>query len=184
VKPNITLIHGGFFGQPTYWNGNLYTAAISDFLKQFAIANGAISVPEQSRSSNIYDLRGATPAVSANGTSGGIVWAVDVSEYPTGRAVLNAYDATNVSTQLYHSPGRGTGAAGKAVKFAVPTVANGRVYVGTQGQLDVYGLVTNGSAGPRWILGPIPFFLLAILVLTGVLLWITLLLKRRRRDRV
>jgi len=143
VKPNTTQIHAGFFGQPAYWNGNLYTAAIGDFLKQFAIANGAISVPEQSRSSNIYDLRGATPAVSASGTTGGIVWAVDVSAYPSGPAVLNAYDATNVSTRLYNSPSSGTGAADKAVKFVVPTVANGKVYIGTQGELDVYGLLPN-----------------------------------------
>jgi len=185
VKPNTTKIHAGFFGQPAYWNGNLYTAAVGDFLKQFAIANGAISVPEQSRSSNIYALRGATPTISASGTTGGIVWAVDVSAYPSGPAVLNAYDATNVSTRLYDSPSRGKGAAGKAVKFVVPTVANGKVYVGTQSQLDVYGLLSNRSfVLPGWIWGPIPFSLLAISTLTAVALWIILLLKRRRMRQV
>jgi hypothetical protein len=83
------------------------------------------------------------PAISANGTSNGIVWALDISAYPGGPAVLNAYDATNLATQLYSSPTSGTGAAGNAVKFAVPTVANGRVYVGTQGRLDVFGLLPD-----------------------------------------
>jgi hypothetical protein len=120
VKPNTTQVHGGFFGQPAYWNGNLYTASIGDYLKQFVITNGAMSALEQSRSSNIFGLRGAIPAVSASGKTGGIVWTVDVSAYPDGHAVLNAYDATNVYTRLYHSPRSGTGAAGKAVKFVVP----------------------------------------------------------------
>jgi len=188
VKPNTTQIHAGFFGQPAHWNGNLYTAAIGDFLKQFAIANGAISVPAQSRSSNTYDLRGATPAVSASGTTGGIVWAVDVSAYPSGPAVLNAYDATNVSTRIYHSPSSGTDAAGKAVKFTVPTVANGKVYVGTQGELDVYGLLPDRrSVLPGWLWGAIPFSLVALVaisILTAVALRITLLLKRRRMRQV
>jgi hypothetical protein len=143
VQPNTTQPEGGIFGQPAYWNGNLYTAAIGDFLKQFAITNGAISVADQSRSSNVYNFRGVTPVVSARGTTGGIVWALDVSAYPSGPAVLNGYDATNLSIRLYSSPSSGTGAAGKAVKFTVPTVANGRVYVGTQGELDVFGLLPD-----------------------------------------
>ena len=140
---NAMQVIGGVFGPPAYWNGNIYVAAISDYLKQFTIASGTISSAPQSHSSGIYSKRGSVPAVSANGTSGGIVWALDISAYPSGPAVLNAYDATNLATQLYSSPTSGTGAAGNAVKFAVPTVANGRVYVGTQGQLDVFGLLPD-----------------------------------------
>jgi hypothetical protein len=140
---NAMQVIGGIFGPPAYWNGNIYVAAISDYLKQFTIASGTISSTPHSHSSGIYSKRGAVPAVSANGTSGGIVWALDISAYPSGPAVLNAYDATNLATQLYSSPTSGTGAAGNAVKFAVPTVANGKVYVGTQGQLDVFGLLPD-----------------------------------------
>jgi hypothetical protein len=134
---------GGVFGQPAYWNGNLYTAAYADYLKQFTVASGTISATPQSHSSNIYNRRGGAPVVSANDTTGGIVWALDISAYPNGPAVLNAYDAVNVASPLYSSPTSGTGAAGNAVKFTVPTVANGKVYVGTQGWLDVFGLLPN-----------------------------------------
>jgi hypothetical protein len=143
VSPNSTQIIGGLFPQPAYWNGNLYTAAVADPLKRYTIsssANPPISVL-QSQSSHTFDQRGATPAVSANGPNNGIVWLLDISAYPGGPAVLYAYDATNVTTPLYSSPSSGSGAAGNAVKFTVPTVANGKVYVGGQGVLTVFGLL-------------------------------------------
>jgi hypothetical protein len=144
VQPNTSFqILGGFFGSPAYWNGNIYTAAVADFLKQFTISGGTISASPQSLSTGIYNNRGATPAVSANGTTGGIVWALDIGAYPTGSAVLNGYNATNLANQLYSSPTSGAGAAGLATKFSVPTVANGKVYVGTQGQLDIFGLIAK-----------------------------------------
>jgi len=133
----------GVFGQSAYWNGNLYTAAIADYLKQFTIASGNISTTPLSHSTGIYDHRGGSPVVSADNTKGGIVWVIDVGGYPSAPAVLNAYDATNLATQLYTSPTSGSGAAGRAIKFASPTVANGKVYLGTQGQLDVFGLLPN-----------------------------------------
>jgi hypothetical protein len=104
---------------------------------------------------------GATPSVSSSGTSNGIVWAIDSQQYGTensgvlsaGPAILHAYSATNIGTELWNSA-QGTGnAAGFAVKFTVPTVANGKVYLGTCGndntngsgtvfgELDVYGLL-------------------------------------------
>jgi len=133
----------GVFGQSAYWNGNLYTAAIADYLKQFTIAIGNVSTTRLSHSTGIYNHRGGSPVVSADNTKGGIVWVIDVGGYPSAPAVLNAYDATNLATQLYTSPTSGSGAAGRAIKFASPTVANGKVYLGTQGQLDVFGLLPN-----------------------------------------
>ncbi len=143
VQSNSTQIVGGIFGQPAFWNGNAYVAAVGDFLKQFTVANGSLSPGPVHQSSNTFDLRGMTPAVSANGATAGIVWALDISAYPTGPAVLYAYDAANVSNLLFTSPGSGAGAAGAAVKFTVPTVANGKVYVGGQGSLTVFGLKPN-----------------------------------------
>jgi hypothetical protein len=142
VQSNSTQVVGGIFGQPAFWNGNVYVAAVGDVLKQFTLANGALSQGPIHQSGNTFDLRGTTPVISANGATG-IVWALDVSAYPTGPAVLYAYDAANVSNPLFVSPGSGAGAAGLAVKFTVPTIANGKVYVGGQGTLSVFGLKAN-----------------------------------------
>jgi len=141
---NTTDITGGFFGQPAYWNGNIYTIIVGDYLRQFPISNGAISTVSNSNSTNTFSFRGATPAVSASGTSNGIVWVADTTAYQSGGAViLDAYDATNVSTPLYSSPASGPGAAAPATKFTVPTVANGKVYVGGQLAFTVFGLLPN-----------------------------------------
>ena len=140
--PNTTSGNGGIFGVPAYWNGNIYTAGVSFPLSQFQISNGAIVTPQSANSTNKFPLRGATPVVSATGTANGVVWILDLTAWQTnGAAILDAYDATNVSTLLYSSPGSGSGAAGPAVKFTVPTVANGKVYIGGQYTFTVFGLL-------------------------------------------
>ena len=143
VDANTTQRVGGVFGQPALFNGSLYVAAVNDPLEQFNIADGAITTSAQTQSVNRFALRGATPAVSANGISNGIVWALDIGAYPNGPAVLYAYDATNLAVELYASPASGAGAAGVAVKFTVPTIANGKVYVGGQASVSVFGLLPN-----------------------------------------
>ena len=93
------------------------------------------------KSATVFNYPGTSPAVSSNGGLQAIVWALDVSGYANGDpAVLHAYRAFNLS-ELYNSA-QASGsrdAAGPAVKFTVPTVAHGKVYVGTQTELDVYG---------------------------------------------
>jgi hypothetical protein len=133
---------GPVFSVPAYWQGNVYFAGVRDSLKAFQLSNNQLSTSPTSQSETSFGFPGATPAVSANGASGGIVWVLDNSGFSSGPAVLHAYDATDLSNELYNSarmPGRDRG--GKAVKFTVPTVAAGRVYVGGQKILSVYGLL-------------------------------------------
>jgi hypothetical protein len=97
----------------------------------------------------VFGFPGATPALSADGAADAVLWLVETSNNGTQNgtgvdapAVLYAYDPTDLSL-LYRSPTGGAGAAGEAVKFAVPTVFNGKVYVGTQTELTVFGLLPH-----------------------------------------
>lgn len=142
--PNTTNFDGGIFGSPAYWNGNIYVTGVNYPLEQFLISNGVISSISSSNSTNTFPLRGATPAVSANGSTNGIVWVLDLSGWQNNLpAILDAYDATNLTNLLYSSPASGSGAAGAAVKFSVPTVANGKVYIGCESSFSVFGLLPN-----------------------------------------
>lgn len=122
------------FSTASYFNGNVYYIGDHDLIKQFAF-NGVLSTAPIGHSTDFYDELGAQPVISANGTNNAILWAI---EYVAGgtSGELRAYDASNVSHELY------TGALssfGGAVKFSVPTVANGKVYVGTQNKLVIFG---------------------------------------------
>ncbi|MGZ5507729.1 MAG: LamG-like jellyroll fold domain-containing protein [Limisphaerales bacterium] len=139
---------GEAFCSPAYFNGRLYYQGGQDALKAFVFSGGSLSTSPASQSTNnVTTFHGTTPSVSANGTSNGIVWTIQTDTYtnnlPPGPAVLHAYNATNVALELYNSsqiPGRDT--PGGAIKFTVPTIANGRVYVGGQNTLAVYA---NGT---------------------------------------
>jgi hypothetical protein len=99
--------------------------------------------PAVSESTETLGPQGATPVISSNGTNNAILWLIDASGALTGMpAILRAFDPNDLSKDIYNSATvtpRDT--AGPAVKFTVPTVANGKVYVGTQTELDVYGLL-------------------------------------------
>ncbi len=136
--PNTTGITNGIFMSPAYWNGHVYVAGIGDSLCDYTVSAGLLSTTPASMTSAQISYPGATVSVSANGASSGIVWALD------GNAgVLYAYDATDLGNELYDTTQASDDrdAPGAPVKFAVPTVANGHVYVGTQTELDVYGLL-------------------------------------------
>ncbi len=132
----------GVWSSPAYWNGFVYYWGQYDKLKAFPLVNGRLSTTPN-MSAETQGWPGATPSISANGTAQGIIWTVDTSGYANSTAaVVQAHAAGNVATTLYSSatnPSRDK--AGTAVKFAVPTIANGKVYVGTAGEIDVYGLL-------------------------------------------
>jgi Legume lectin domain/Chitobiase/beta-hexosaminidase C-terminal domain len=134
----------GVWSSPAYWNGNVYYWGRFDNLKSFPLVNGLLST-NPTKSSESYGYPGATPAISANGSTQGIVWSIDSEAYTSnGPAVLQAHNASNVGTMLYSSSANSArDTAGGAVKFTVPTVVNGKVYVPAAAEVDFYGLL-NG----------------------------------------
>lgn len=130
-------LSGGVFSKPSYFNGTVYYGAVGDSIKAFPIVNGLLATSPSSHSANAFPYPGATPTISASGTTNGIVWVVE----NTSPAVLHAYDATNLANELYNSNQSSSGADHFSNnKFITPMVVNGRVYVGTSNSVAVFGL--------------------------------------------
>jgi hypothetical protein len=128
---------GGVFSMPAFFNGTVYYGAVGDALKAFPVVSARLAGTPSSQSTHHFGYPGATPSISANGTTNGIVWAIENSG-----AVLYAYDATNLTTELYDS---NQAAANRdhfsGNKFITPMVVNGKVYVGTPSSVAVFGLL-------------------------------------------
>jgi hypothetical protein len=125
------------YSTATYWQGNVYFIGDKDVVKQFQLTNGLLSTSPVAQGSYVYGYPGANMTVSSNGGANGILWSIEAS----GVNVLHAYDATNVANELYNSSQAGTrDNFGVAIRFTVPTVINGKVYVAGQTQLGVFGL--------------------------------------------
>lgn len=145
VVQSIPLASAGVWGTPAWWNGTLYVGGTWDTLKAFKFdpQTTSFNVVPESQSSTTFQFPGPTPSISANGNHNGIVWIIQADGYVDGSSeILRAYDAADLTRELYSSdqnPQRDD--PGGAVKFAVPTIANGKVYVGAKGQLSVYGLL-------------------------------------------
>jgi hypothetical protein len=143
-------LNGMIYATAAFWQNTMYISAVGQPLRAYTLnaSTSMFNTAATSQSSHSFGFPGATPAVTSLGATNGIVWALDTNSTTAanasgtdGPAVLFAYDAANLGTVLWSST-QGTGnAAGNAVKFCVPTVANGKVYVGTQTELDVYGLL-------------------------------------------
>jgi hypothetical protein len=139
---NILASSGGIWSSPAYWNGNLYLAGVDSPLLQWRLHDGRLPGTPTYQSATAYNYPGATPFITSNGNADGIVWAIESTGRVRGgsAAILHAYDAGNVSHELYNSAQSGDrDKAGRSVKFSVPTVADGRAFVGTQTEIDVYG---------------------------------------------
>jgi len=135
---------GSAFDTPAYFNGNIYFEDTSGYLYRYAISNAIMAAPQTVNNGIGYP--GSTPSISANGASNGILWLLDNTNngagVATGPAVLHAYNSANL-TEFYDSTqaAGNRDAAGNAVKFAVPTIFDGKVFVGTTSELDIYGLL-------------------------------------------
>ena len=158
------------FSTAAFWNDTIYMAPAAGPLTSYSLTASGTSMGFQleylaTSPTGGYGWPGATPSVSASGSTNAIIWALDTNLYCTGRshgcgpAVLHAYDAANQLNEIWNSSlaAGGADAGGNAVKFTVPTIANGKVYVGSRGnnsggatasttvpgELDVYGLKSN-----------------------------------------
>jgi uncharacterized protein (TIGR03437 family) len=134
------------FSSPAWFNGTLYYGPAGSSLMAFAFTNGLFGSAPASQSSIKFAFPGATPSISATGTSNAIVWAAENAT----AAVLHAYDAQDLSRELYNSnqAGNARDHFGEGNKFIVPTVANGKVYVGTTTGVGVFGLLASATPAP------------------------------------
>jgi hypothetical protein len=158
--------NSGLYCSPAFWNNTLFVAPIAGSLEAYTFdpTSNMFNTTLSARTSTVFGYPGGTASISAQGaTNNGIAWILDNSRFcigssaPCGPAVLHAYQAGNLYSELWNSSMVSTDAAGNAVKFVVPTVANGKVYVGTRGnnsggaygsssvsgELDVYGFKSN-----------------------------------------
>jgi hypothetical protein len=143
VVQELPYTMGGIWGAPAYFNGNIYYGPIYGSLLAFPIANASFTNNGAAAwSPTYYGYPGPTPSVSANGTNNGIVWALqNDGSGPNGTAVLHAYLASNIGTELYNSSAtNGRDLLGGLVKFSTPTIANGKVYCGNAYSVSVLGL--------------------------------------------
>ncbi|EQD71368.1 pyrrolo-quinoline quinone, partial [mine drainage metagenome] len=129
-------LKGPEFGMPAYFNHEIYFGAVGQPIRAFRIQGTKLTPQPVSVTPNRFPYPGATPGISSNGNRGGIIWAVA----NTDPAVLYAYRARNLAHELYNSNQAGRrDRFGPGNKFITPTIAQGRVFVGTQDGVAVFG---------------------------------------------
>lgn len=154
----------GQWGVPALWHNNLYTGGQYDTVRQFSFnaSTELFTTNVASQSPESFGYPGTTPSVSAQSGAHAVVWAIDASLYGyanpnvgincsvvplppacSGPAIIRAYNANNLSQEYWNSSQapNNRDQAGNAVKFVPPTIANGKVYIGTRTEVDVYGLL-------------------------------------------
>ena len=169
VWQSLTKAVPAIFSTSAWWNNNVYvggagtTSGTSDFLRafQFDPSTSMLSGVATSHSPELFGYPAPTPVVSANGTTNAIVWVLKNNAYASGGpAILYAYDATDLANELYNSSQNSVrDNPGPAVKFTIPTLTNGKAYVGTQTQLSVFGeisLLSAVSLNPASVTGGTP----------------------------
>ena len=154
-----TCNNSGIWGSPSYWNNRVFIGGNGAPLTTFAVTTQQLGnntetaqLSQSTQTSGSFAFPGTIPTISSNGTTNGILWAVDYSAWETdGSAILEAFDATNPTTLFYSSNTNSSrDNPGTALKYATPTIANGKLYLGgtgptrATGVLNVYGLL-NGA---------------------------------------
>lgn len=148
----------GIYSTPAYFDEKIFMASSGDYLRSIPVSGGLLNPEGMTKANELIPVRGSTPSISANGTNDGLVWTLDSSAYlyrwsttgvysitSNGPTILRAYSTDDLSAPLYSSTTVPADAAGNGVKFAVPTVIGGKVFVGTQTEISVYGLRSEGT---------------------------------------
>jgi len=138
-QPLNGVLSGGIWSTPAWYNGTLYYGPAGANLLAFAVTSARLAASPTSESIATFTYPGTAPAVSASGNANGIVWAHENSS----PAVLHAYDASSLAHELYNSAqaANGRDQFGSGNKFITPTIADGKVFVGTQSGVAVFGLL-------------------------------------------
>lgn len=139
---SFKIVDNAIYGAPAYWNGHLFVFASDDVLKDFPIVDGHLATTPAHRGNIKFRNPGAIPSISANGQQDGIVWIVLTKDYREKdvSATLQAYDASDVSHLLYTTEHDTHNTPGFALRFTMPSVVDGRVYVGSRNMVYVFGL--------------------------------------------
>ncbi len=140
----VAALGGGVWSSPAYFNGSLYYGASGDTIRAFSFSQAKLSTSPTSQSTHAFPYPGATPSISANAASNGIVWVTE----NTSPAVLHSYNAANLAVELYNS-NMASGARdhfGSGNKYITPTIANGKVYVGTTNGVGIFGILPGNAA--------------------------------------
>jgi hypothetical protein len=145
VQSLVNIFPGGSqsgnYSAPVYYNGYVYFAPVDNTVQAFQLINGLLSIAPTSQSAETYPFPGGMLAISANGATNGILWAVERIS-TTAPGILYAYDPTNLAHEFYNSNQAGSrDSMDIAAKFSIPLVANGKVFVAGTTQLTVYGLL-------------------------------------------
>jgi hypothetical protein len=139
----IVKLKGSLLAAPAYWNHHVYVFNDDDVLHDLKVTEGKLS--REHDASGAPTNPGATPTISANGDRDGIAWTISTRTwqvFPERLAVLHAYDAADVFRELYNSTENSDrDQAGISVRFTIPSVVAGHVYVGARSEVDVYGLL-------------------------------------------
>ena len=136
----VGSLSGSVYSSPAFEGGRIYYGAVGDTIKAFAFNSSAkLNSTPESRTTITFPYPGATPSISGNARANLILWATS----NTSPAVLYAYNANDLADELYDSnqASGGRDHFGNGNKFITPTIANGKVYVGTQTGVGVFGLL-------------------------------------------
>ena len=154
-EANITAntFTGNLHNTLSYWDGHAYVVGDGEAAESFSLGGGKLGSTPSSKSANVFGQvnhngQGGGTTVSADGNSDGILWALDNTGFTTKPAVLYAYNADNLGQLLYSSSQAADSrdAAGDAVKYQDPVVANGHVYVAGANSVTIYGLLPTKTA--------------------------------------